>query len=442
MVSSAARLRLVASIALLASVACGGDGTSDDPTTTTSTGGGSTGAAGSGAAASSSGGGSAGSGSDRTTGGTGPSATTATLSVDLNGDGKVVSTPAGIECGSTCQGTFAVGTQVQLRATERGGVLTGWGEGCSGASTCTVTLTADTQVSATFAPIALGGTAHGVAVTPDGTKALVTIAEATGTLKLVSLADFSILDSITVGTYPSAVAVTPDGTKAAVTNTHDVSLVTLATRSVATVASPCAGDTLYDIAITPNGANAITTMLDGSCVNSSLAVIAVGSASMADQFTIPVDGTQGIALTQDGDSALLSRGILGTKVSRVAIAGGAITDITNTSSSFGIAVTPDGSEALIASGDGDTIKRVSLASNAVTGSIDYASNQDPHNIAVTPDGTLAVAVGSFNVGVLSLTTGTVLQTFSGGGRSVAITPDGKRALVTLGSNLRVFALQP
>ena len=41
---------------------------------------------------------------------------------------------------------------------------------------------------------------------------------------------------------------------------------------------------------------------------------------------------------------------------------------------------------LVASGDGDTIKRVSLTSNSVTGSIDYASNLDPHNLAITPDG--------------------------------------------------------
>jgi DNA-binding beta-propeller fold protein YncE len=124
----------------------------------------------------------------------------------------------------------------------------------------------------------------------------------------------------------------------------------------------------------------------------------------------------------------------------VALADGAITDIADTSSSFGIAVTPDGSEALVASGDGDTVKRIALTSNSMTGSIDYGSNQDPHNLAISPDGKLAVAVGSFDVGLLSLQTGSVLKTFSGGGRSVAITPDGKRALVTSGSKLRVFSL--
>jgi DNA-binding beta-propeller fold protein YncE len=78
----------------------------------------------------------------------------------------------------------------------------------------------------------------------------------------------------------------------------------------------------------------------------------------------------------------------------------------------------------------------------VTGTIDYASNQDPHNIAISADGTRAVAVGSFDVGVLSLASGTVLETFPGGGRSVAITPDGTRALVTQGDTVRVYSLPP
>src|SRR5262245_24117367 len=98
------------SMALLVFIACGSDSSSpnDDPTASTGTGG----AAGSAAAAGSSAGGNAGTGGgNAAAGGTGPSATTATLSVSVEGDGRVVSTPAGITCGSTCQGTFAIGTQ-------------------------------------------------------------------------------------------------------------------------------------------------------------------------------------------------------------------------------------------------------------------------------------------------------------------------------------------
>ena len=386
-------------------------------------------------------GGSAGTGDEATGGAAGSPPTTFTLSVSVDGGGKVTSTPAGITCGSSCQGTFPTGTQVQLVAKEEGGVLSGWGDACSGKSACSVTLGADAHVSATFAPFNVGANAHGVAVTPDGTHALVTLSENPGTLKVISLADGSTVDSITVGSFPGAVAVTPDGTKAVVNNLNTVSVVTLATKAVANVPSPCVGDTLYDIAVTPDGSSAVAAMFNGSCVTGTVTVISLGSASIANQYPVPGDLTGGIAIASDGSSALVGHGILGTKVSRVALSGGAVTDITNTSASFGITVTPDGSEALVASGDGDTIKRVSLASNAMTGSIDYAANEDPRNIAVTPDGTLAVAVGSFDVGVLSLATGQVLKTFSTGGRSVAITRDGKRALVTLGSTLRVYSLQ-
>ena len=436
---------LLGAIVALGALACGSD---EDPSATGaggSSGGGSAGAGGSSTANAGSGalGGTGGSGgsADPSTAGAAGLPATYQLTLNVDGEGTVTSIPAGIECGERCTGSFPAGTHVQLEATAEGGVLTGWAEACSGGSSCSVTLDADARVTATFEPFSAGGAnAHGIAVTPDGTRALVTLANSSGMLQVLSLADGSLLDSIPVGSFPSAVAVTPDGTKAVVNNLSTVSVVTLATKAVATVASPCASDTLYDVAVAPDGESAVTTMFNGNCITNSVAVIALGTASMQNQYSIPAQLSAGIAVTPDGTSALVALGILSTKVSRVALSGGAITDITNTSSSFGIAVTPDGSEALIASGDGDTIKRVSLGSNAVTGSIDYASNQDPHNIAITPDGTRAVAVGSFDVGVLSLSSGTVSKTFSGGGRSVAITRDGKRALVTLGSDVRVFAL--
>jgi DNA-binding beta-propeller fold protein YncE len=360
------------------------------------------------------------------------------LRLTVNGEGRVTSTPAGIDCGEICEAEFPPGTSVQLTSTAEGGVLTGWGETCLGRASCTLTLDAAAQVTATFEPFNVGPNAHGIAVLPNGLL-LVTLSESAGSLKLLG-ADGAPQDSFTVGSSPGAVAVTPDGTKAVVNNLSDVSIVDLVTRAVTPLEPPCGSDTLYDIAITPDGSRAITTMFQANCITNSVAKIALGNASMENQFSIPAQLSAGIAVTPDGTSALVALGILGTKVSRVALADGAITDIPNTSSSFGIAITPDGTEALIASGDGDTIKRVSLASNSVTGSFDYASNQDPHNIAITPDGTRAVVVGSFDVGVLSLSSGTVVKTFSGGGRSVAISPDGKRALVTQGSSVRVFSL--
>ena len=69
-----------------------------------------------------------------------------------SGSGTVTSNPSGINCGTTCAFTFAHGTSVTLSATPVAGfVFAGWsGGGCSGTSTCTVALNADTTVTATF----------------------------------------------------------------------------------------------------------------------------------------------------------------------------------------------------------------------------------------------------------------------------------------------------
>jgi uncharacterized repeat protein (TIGR02543 family) len=64
----------------------------------------------------------------------------------------VTSSPAGINCGSTCAATFASGTAVTLTARAANHyVFAGWSGACSGTGTCTVTMTADRTVTATFA---------------------------------------------------------------------------------------------------------------------------------------------------------------------------------------------------------------------------------------------------------------------------------------------------
>jgi hypothetical protein len=75
------------------------------------------------------------------------------LSVAVTGTGTVRSQPAGIDCGSTCNASFAANTSVSLSATPGAGqVFTGWGGACTGAAgTCTVTMSQARSVSAVFA---------------------------------------------------------------------------------------------------------------------------------------------------------------------------------------------------------------------------------------------------------------------------------------------------
>jgi hypothetical protein len=69
------------------------------------------------------------------------------------GTGQVRSTPAGVECGSTCSAVHPSGTAITLEAVARkGSVFEGWsGGGCTGTGPCTVVVTSSTVVSAGFA---------------------------------------------------------------------------------------------------------------------------------------------------------------------------------------------------------------------------------------------------------------------------------------------------
>jgi hypothetical protein len=68
------------------------------------------------------------------------------------GSGTLISSPAGINCGTTCSASFNYKTSVTLTAAAAtGSSFTGWsGSGCSGTGTCTVSMIAAESVTANF----------------------------------------------------------------------------------------------------------------------------------------------------------------------------------------------------------------------------------------------------------------------------------------------------
>lgn len=75
------------------------------------------------------------------------------VTIGGSGGGVVTSTPAGLMCSGSCSAGFDKGSQVTLTAAPGDSKLsfTGWGGACSGQTpTCTLSLTADTQVTASF----------------------------------------------------------------------------------------------------------------------------------------------------------------------------------------------------------------------------------------------------------------------------------------------------
>ena len=105
-------------------------------------------------------------------GGGGGGSTLHSLSVAVSGGGKVTSTPPGIDCGAACSATFAAGTVVALTAQpDSGWKLGAWTGACSGNGACSVTLSADETVAATFTQVPPGQ--YVLAVTVQGQGSVV-----------------------------------------------------------------------------------------------------------------------------------------------------------------------------------------------------------------------------------------------------------------------------
>ncbi len=101
-----------------------------------------------------------------------------TLTVTLGGDGsgKVTSADGEIVCPGSCSNSFPSDTTETLTATaSSGSTFVGWsGGGCSGTGDCTVAMSSDQNVSASFAKnptlsVGLGGAGAGSVSSGDGT---------------------------------------------------------------------------------------------------------------------------------------------------------------------------------------------------------------------------------------------------------------------------------
>ncbi len=92
------------------------------------------------------------------------------LSVTVSGSGTVNSSPGGIACGADCNESYATGTTLTLTAAPATGFqFTGWSAaGCPGTGSCVIALSATTNVTATFLPVATGQFALNVIVGGTG----------------------------------------------------------------------------------------------------------------------------------------------------------------------------------------------------------------------------------------------------------------------------------
>lgn len=280
-------------------------------------------------------------------------------------------------------------------------------------------------------PYSAGTKPWAVAISPDGTKALVTNQNATGTVTVVSLATHAVTATVPVGASPDGIAITPDGTQALVMSGSGINVINISTGAVTkTIAAGCAAGVgvSYDIAITPDGLRAVIPNLNPGCTVEGIDLVNIASSAVTFVNLATSGVAYSVAILPNGTQALVTTYAQTTSIKTVNLSTSAVGTIAGTGGSYGVAVTPDNATALVVSGN--DIKRVTLATGAIAATIVYTANASYRHIAITPDGTKAVVVGIGDVAIISLADNTILAKYPGTGGNVAIAPDGKTALIT------------
>jgi YVTN family beta-propeller protein len=269
----------------------------------------------------------------------------------------------------------------------------------------------------------------GIAITPDGAKAYVVNSTGTGTVTVINLATKQVAGTIPIGGFGGSIVMRPDGAEAVAAASATLYVIDVATNTVSkTIPMPCVATTLYGMAYTPDGARIVLPDLSNGCTIEGMRTVTIanGTSTFIDLSTNTVP--QGIAVMPNANSALITLGVTGTAVKRVNLSTGAVTTITGTGATFGVAITPDNASAVVG-GWTEGIKRIDLGTNSVSTPLTFSGSE----IAITPDGAKAVATGDFSTAVVQLSNNTVLATFPNGSSRVAITADGKYALLTTGA---------
>ena len=170
--------------------------------------------------------------------------------------------------------------------------------------------------TSTFGPaIAVGSTGIGqVVFTPDGTKAYVAVANNGGgnVVKVIDVSTDSVMATITVGGGPNGIAVTPDGLKVFV-NCADGSVWVIETvgNTVVTTFTPAGHGQGTMITMAPDGSTVWITAFGGGPSLSFTSVIDTTSYTTLHQFTgEPKD----VVFDNDGATAYIMDAALGALV--------------------------------------------------------------------------------------------------------------------------------
>ncbi len=259
-----------------------------------------------------------------------------------------------------------------------------------------------------------------VAVTPDGTTALVinlgTLALSGGTISFVDIATRAVTGSVGVGQFPMSIAISANGQYAVTTNvlSNDVSVVHIPTRTLLANV-PVTGTQPIHVQITPDSTKAIVGVTNDA-ISSAFSVIDLATQTEVDTFPSGSQGTIGFYPTPE----FAINGTLHTY----------------------FALTPDGSRIVlpISATVGSRVAIYDIATGTETNSIPVGAA--PRSIDVAADGSIAVIgheTGTGQVSVINLATNTLASTWPTGNtpqsQVIRLTPTNSHAIVAISNNV-------
>ena len=310
-----------------------------------------------------------------------------------------------------------------LASTQAVGPFTFVGNG--GAGTVTVLDTATGAVVGN--PIHVGGTPDYIAVTPNGSQALVSTWPGGNSLVPIDTATLTAGTPIPIDA-PRGIAITPDGSTAWVTGGSADNMlypVDLATDKVGTPVEVDPSGSAASVAISPDGSTAYVASQFTGLIPVDLATETVGAA-----ITLPNPPSE-VNISPDGDTAYVSEGsrfdaLDLTDHPPVIDASTAPCGVGGSPDRF--AITPDGTTAYVGCANSGEVVPVDLSTFALGSPISIGSpSDDTVGVGITPDGGTVYAADATADSVVPIDTSTDTAgapvTVGSSPQGIGITPD-------------------
>jgi YVTN family beta-propeller protein len=266
----------------------------------------------------------------------------------------------------------------------------------------------------------------------------------------------------TIGIEPNDMAVTPDGTKALVAEgaSNQVQIITVSTDKVAkTVAIPEVAGTKSRpdaLAITPNGLTAY--VVDGA--NNLVYPITISSGTRGTGIAVGAQGDPGAIVVTPNEEQVYVANYSAHTVSVITVSSKTVTTTVAIGAGepgkpIALAVTPNSADVYVADQGNAQVDDIATSSDTVANTIavgsmadaNVAGGGDPNILAVTPDEE-QLYVASYTAGTvadIATSTGTVAKTITLPGttpnpNALALTPNGCQLYVHDHANNQVDAI--